>query len=89
MAMNFASAVNLVALLLLIRAIMKDRNVLKGFSVSGTFLTFVAIFGFQIGFYLMGNHISFGIGIINLIFWLMAFIFSWKNSLREKQELGE
>ena len=85
LALNFASTVNLVALILLLRSIIKDRNVLKGFSVSGSFLTFVAILGFQIGFYLMGNYISFGIGLINLAFWLTTFIFSLRNLLREKQ----
>lgn len=83
--MNFANAVNLLAVLLLMRAIIKDRNILKGYSVSGTFLTFVAILGFEIGFYLMGNYISFGLGIINLTFWLMAFIFSFRNLLRQRK----
>lgn len=83
--MNFANAVNLLAVLLLMRAIIKNRNILKGYSVSGTFLTFVAIFGFEIGFYLMGNYISFGLGIINLTFWLMAFVFSFRNLLRQRK----
>lgn len=85
MAMNFANAVNLLAVLLLMRAIIKDRNVLKGYSVSGTFLTFMAIFGFEIGFYLMGNYVSFGLGIINLTFWFLAFIFSLRNLIRERK----
>ena len=70
-AMNFANVVNLVAVLLLMRAIIKDRNVLKGFSVSGTFLTFVAILGFEVGFYFMGNVFSMGLGIVSLIFWFL------------------
>ena len=55
MAMNFANIINLIAVLLLMRAVIKDRNVLKGYSVSGAFLTFIAIFGFEMGFYLMEN----------------------------------
>ena len=89
LALNFASTVNLVALILLLRSIIKDRNVLKGLSVSGSFLTSVAIFGFQIGFYLMENYISFGMGIINFAFWLTVFVFSLRNSLREKQGLKQ
>ena len=85
MAMNFANVVNLVAVLLLMRAIIKNRNLLKGYSVSGTFLTFIAILGFEIGFYLMGNYISFGLGIINLAFWFMAFVFSLRNLMRERR----
>ena len=55
MAMNFANVINLITVSLLMRAIIKDRNVLKGYSVSGAFLTFIAIFGFEMGFYLMEN----------------------------------
>ena len=50
-AMNFGNAVNLVAVLFLMRTVIKDKNALKGFSVSGTFLTFIAIIGFEIGFF--------------------------------------
>ena len=85
MAMNFANVINLVAVLLLMRAIIKNRNILKGYSVSGTFLTFIAILGFEIGFYLMGNYISFGLGIINLAFWFMAFVFTLRNLMRERR----
>lgn len=85
MAMNFGNIVNLIAVLLLMRAIIKDRNKLKGYSVSGTFLTFMAILGFEIGFYLMGNYISFVLGIINLTFWLMAFVFSFRNFIHKRE----
>ncbi len=86
MAMNFANIVNLVAVLFLMRVIIKDRNVLKGYSVSGAFLTFIAIFGFEIGFYLMENYVSFGLGIVNLTFWCIAFIFSFRNLMRERKK---
>jgi len=84
MAMNLGNVINLIAVLLMMRAIIKNRNVLKGYSVSGTFLTFSAILGFEIGFYLMGNFISFGLGLINLTFWFMAFVFSFRNLMRER-----
>lgn len=87
-AMNFANVVNLIAVFLLMRATIKDRKVLKGYSVSGTFLTFIAILGFETGFFLMGNMISFAIGLVNLAFWLMAFAFSLRNliHLRNKRK---
>lgn len=85
MAMDFANIVNLVAVLLLMRAIIKDRNVLKGFSVSGTFLTATAIVGLEVGFFLLGNFPSFALGIVALAFWLMAFIFSTRNLMRERK----
>ena len=83
--MNFANVVNVIAVLLLMNAIVKDRNILKGYSVSGTFLTFTAILGFEIGLYLMGNYISFGLGIINLVFWFMAFVFSLRIFIHERK----
>jgi len=86
MAMNVANFVNLIAVLLLMRAIIKNRDVLKGISVSGAFLTFVAILGFQIGFYLMGNYISIAMGLVNLVFWFMAFVFSFRNLIRERKK---
>ncbi len=85
MTMNFANVVNLIGVLLLMRAVIKNRNDLKGYSVSGTFLTFIAILGFEIGFYFMENYISFGLGIINLTFWFTAFVFSLRNLMRERK----
>jgi hypothetical protein len=85
MVMNLGNVVNLIAVLLLMQAIIKNRNVLKGYSVSGTFLTFVAVLFFELGFYLMENYIGFGLGLINLTFWLMAFIFSLTNSIHERK----
>ncbi len=82
MAMNFANFVNLIAVLLLMRTVIKDRDVLKGFSVSGTFLTFVAILGFDVGFFLMGNYVGLAMGLVSLTFWFMAFAFSLRNFLR-------
>jgi len=84
-AMNFANVVNLIAVLLLMRTIIKNRNILKGYSVSGTFLTFIAIFGFEVGFFLMGNYVSFALGFTNLAFWLMAFVFSLRKLMRERR----
>ena len=84
-AMNFASVVNLIAVLLLMRAVIKDRNKLKGYSVTGAFLTFIAIFGFEMGFYFMGNYFGFGLGIINLVFWFIAFVFSFRNFIRNRR----
>jgi hypothetical protein len=78
-AMNFGNAVNLVAVLFLMRTVVKDKNALKGFSVSGTFLTFIAIIGFEVGFFLMENYVSFALGLITLAFWFMVFVFSLRT----------
>ena len=85
MTLNFANTVNLMAVLLLMRAVIKNRDVLKGFSVSGTFLTFVAILGFDVGFFLMGNYVSSALGLVTLAFWFMAFAFSLRDFFRSKK----
>lgn len=81
--LDFANIINLIAVLLLMRAIIKDRKVLKGFSVSGTFLTFVAIFCFETVYLLMGEFRKCRIRMVNLVFWLMAFVFSLRKLLHE------
>jgi hypothetical protein len=86
LAMTFGNLINLMAFSLLMRAVIKDRNVLKGYSVTGTFLTVVAIFSFQTGIYLMGNYISFSLGLFGLAFWIMAFVFSLRNLIRERRK---
>ena len=65
--MNLANVVNFIAVLLLMRAVIKDRNKLKGFSVSGTFLTdivninnnnikaYLILFDFNVLFTLVSN----------------------------------
>jgi uncharacterized membrane protein len=78
-ALDFANLVNFIAVLFLTRAIIKDRKVLRGFSVSGSFLTFVAILSFEVAYFYMGNLISFGLGLVSLVFWLLAFVFTFRK----------
>ena len=85
-AMNFGNAVNLVAVLFLMRTVIKDKNALKGFSVSGTFLTFIAIIGFEVGFFLMENYVSFALGLITLVFWFMVFVFSLRTLMYARKK---
>lgn len=82
LAMNFASAVNFLGLILLLRTVIKNRNILKGFSASGCFLTFLAICGFQTAYFLMDNMISFTLGLTAAVFWFVAFVYSLKQIMR-------
>ena len=81
-ALNFASTVNFIGLILLLRTVIKNRNVLRGFSTSGCFLTFVAICGFQIAYFLMDNMISFLLGLSAVVFWFAAFVYSLRQMMR-------
>ena len=86
-ALNFASIINFIALILLLRSVLRNRNMLRGYSVSGCFLTFISICGFEVAYYLMGNMIGFGLGLATVVFWLVAFIYSLKQKLRSKQNI--
>jgi hypothetical protein len=88
-ALQFANFVNLIAVLFLLRAIIKDRKVLRGFSVSGSFLTFVAIFSFEVAYFYMGDLISVGLGLVSLVFWLLAFIFTLRKFVYERKHLPQ
>jgi hypothetical protein len=82
LAMNFASVFNFLGLILLLRTVIKNRDVLRGFSAGGCFLTFVAICGFQIAYFLMGNMISFVLGLAAAVFWCVAFIYSLRQTMK-------
>jgi Ca2+/Na+ antiporter len=81
-ALNFASITNFLALILLLRAVIKNRNALRGFSTSGCFLTFIAVCSFQIAYFLLDNMISFTLGLAATIFWFVAFIYSLRQTMQ-------
>jgi uncharacterized membrane protein len=81
--LDFANVVNLIAVTLLMRAIIRDRKVLRGLSISGSFLTFVAILAFEIAYYLLGNMVSVGLGLVSVVFWFLAFVFTLRKWLSE------
>lgn len=84
-ALNFASIVNFVALLLLLRTILKHRNMLRGFSISGSLLTFISLCGFEVAYYLLGNWVSTILGFAGVIFWFLAFIYSLRIKIEKAQ----
>jgi hypothetical protein len=84
--LSFANAINLIAVLLLMRAIIKDRNVLKGFSVSGALLTCISIFCFEIAYLFLDNPVSFALGLMTLAFWFMTFVFAVRKWVRKQKE---
>jgi ribose/xylose/arabinose/galactoside ABC-type transport system permease subunit len=82
LALSVASIINFTALLLMLRAVIKNRNALRGYSVSGSFLTFISIVGFQIAYYLLGNSIGFILGWVSVAFWFIAFIYTLRQRLK-------
>jgi hypothetical protein len=87
--LSVACAVNFVALMWMLRAVIKNRRVLRGYSVVGSFLTFVSIVGFEVAYYLLGNYIGFALGWASVFFWFVAFLYSLMQKLRGTKEQKE
>ena len=87
--LSIASVVNFTALLLMLRAVIKNRKVLRGYSILGSFLTFVSIVGFEIAYYLLGNIIGFALGWATVVFWFIAFLYSLRQRLKGTEEQKE
>lgn len=79
LALDLASIINFIALLLMLRSVIRNRNTLRGYSVIGSFLTFVSIVGFEIAYYLLGNIVGFWLGWATVAFWFIAFVYSLKQ----------
>ena len=89
LALSFASIINFSALMLMLRAVIKNRKVLRGYSVIGSFLTFVSIVGFEVAYYLLGNLVGFALGWATVAFWFIAFLYSLRQRLRGTEEQKE
>lgn len=89
LALDFASIINFIALILMLRAVIKNRKMLRGYSITGSFLTFVSICGFEVAYYLLGNIFGFALGWATVAFWFIAFVYSLRQKLmgtdKEKQ----
>ena len=85
LALSFASIVNFIALLLMLRAVIKNRKVLRGYSIAGSFLTFVSIVGFEIAYYMLGNLIGFILGWATVAFWFIAFLYSLRQQIERNR----
>jgi hypothetical protein len=88
LALDVASIINFVALLLMLRAVLKSRNTLRGYSILGSFLTFISIVGFEVAYFLIGNVVGFALGWATVAFWFIAFLYTLKQKLKgtEKQK---
>ncbi len=84
--LDIACIINFVALLWMLRAIIKNRNALRGYSVIGSFLTFVSLVFFEFAYHLVGNVIGFAFGWATVAFWFIAFIYTLKQKLQDRKE---
>ncbi|MDR0372282.1 MAG: hypothetical protein LBI79_01780 [Nitrososphaerota archaeon] len=83
--LDVSGIINFIALLWLLRSVIKNRNYLRGFSIVGSFLTFVSIVGFEVAYYLLGNVVGFTLGWATVVFWFLAFIYSLKQKFKDSK----
>jgi hypothetical protein len=83
--LDIACIINFIALLWMLRAIIKNRNALRGYSVIGSFLTFVSLVFFEFAYHLVGNVIGFAFGWATVAFWFIAFIYTLKQKLQDRK----
>lgn len=84
--LDIASILNFIALLWMLRAIIRNRDYLRGFSVVGSFLTFVSIVGFELAYHLLGNVVGFAFGWVTVAFWFIAFVYSLRQKIRDRRK---
>lgn len=87
--LSVASFVNFIALLPMLHAVIKNRNALRGYSIIGSFLTFVSLVGFQIAYYLLGNYVGLIVGWVSVAFWFIAFAYALRQRLRGTEQQKE
>ena len=74
----------LIGTLLLMRRVLKNRNMLKDFDPLGSLLTFIPLVIFMVGYVLWHNGLATGFAAVTMVFWLVVSIFSIKGWLTKK-----
>jgi hypothetical protein len=82
--LDVASIINFIALLWMLRAVIKNRNALSGYSITGSFLTFISLVFFELAYHLVGNILGFTLGWATVTFWFIAFVYTLKQKLKQK-----
>lgn len=63
--------------------VVKNRDMLRGYLLLGSFITFVAVTGFLIGFGQESQWLSVLFGFITMCYWLSVVIFKIRRELNE------
>ena len=82
---TFAQFIFAIGTILLIRAVWKNRNILKGYDLIGSFLTWLAMSFVLIQFIEWKDMIGLGAGLMQWAFWLFVIIFVGKEKLKKNE----
>jgi len=70
-----ANIICAIGTILQIKDVVKNRSILKGYSLIGSILTFLAVTLFQIGFFLYQQILSVVFGSITAIYWFLVTLY--------------
>jgi len=79
-----ANIICAIGTILQIKDVVENRNILKGYSLTGSILTFLAVTLFQIGFFLDQQILSTVFGSITAIYWFLVSMYVTFIKLRGK-----
>jgi len=86
-----ANIICLFGTLLQIYQVIKNKNMLKGYSFTGSLLTFISVFMFDVGFWMLEQYLSTAIGAVTVIYWMLVTIYTGhpktKKSVEENREI--
>jgi len=90
MVFDIGNAVCLIGTLLLIYAIFRNRNVLRGFQPAGSLLTLIAMLCFEFNYYQLSMWKSFLFCLPTVALWVVASFYSIRNWFknRNKKDTG-
>ena len=73
--LDIGNLIILFGTLFLLKEVIKDRKILKGYSTFGSFLTFVSIFIFMVYYAANSIWLSIFLSVPTLLYWMFAFGF--------------
>ena len=82
--LNIGNLVCMIGTILMIKDVIKNRNILKGYSIVGSFLTFIACSLFFVSFLRLNLIISYVSSFVTVSFWFFVFIYSLKIWMKKK-----
>ena len=92
MLFNASNILFLLGTSLLIRAVLKNRNILKGYDWLGALLTLSAMFCVQVAYVVfigmgLGSYwVSFVFSLPTVAYWVLVTVYSIRNKLKERKE---
>lgn len=82
---DLANIILLVGTILLIKDVVKNRNVLRGYSLLGSSLTFTGVLLFETGFFLLGFYVSMLLGLVTLLYWFLVVLYLLLNRFKARK----